>query len=382
MSVTKKLIIFIASIGVVCGVAAFIYGPAVVRSMAPQFFVTRAVTNTASEFMPLIDSLQTLAPKIQNEPIRGEVMLNIGRIDGGLAEEHIPPFVRPVISMLTLRSIVRRDGTGDNYNLQMSLQMAATRLLNADIYINRDRIALNVPMLFDYSIIADPRRLGSEIDDSVLAYFLIPGLIDDDLFYQLYLSAFFTPLEEIDIQAYIDDFTELIDQAEFEYLGREVYDIFYLSVPHRDLSATVYIDDSRLVKVRFDNANINFPEPGTVEFDFMEEAISGRLDFTGAGVNQVVNFNLTAPYVTTSGVLRLYPEYWRVEADIDRLNIALQDIDLSLNTRFTLLPDTEPVIFNDANARLLTDLDIFDLLAMYTEIGDSPLGGILGNVLP
>ena len=433
MICTLRIWIVLTVLGLAgAGAAGAYYGPQFARNMLPQFYVARAVATTANEFMPVMDSLQVLIPEIQNASQRHEFTLGLNHISG---IDGIDPAILSVAPMLSLRNVLRRDMDRNAYAAAMSLQMAATTLVSADLHLDQELIAVRIPLLFDHSITANPRRIGSEWDSSILGGILASGIIDDTLFYQAY-STLFDRRPEVDLAAFMSSLVSLAANIDFYYAGQNTemgVDVFQLTVPAghanasanlliadfihfaEDLTLTMYVGGNRLSGMDFVaradigitspidlHGQIRFTDIGTADFYFHSsetdiqylETLSGHLalDVTGAG--QVINFaieanghgDLTLAYrpnysIGAEGAVRLFPEAWRVEADLSRLDIQIPGADISFNLRYMLMPDNEPVIFNDESAQLLTDLNIFDLLGVYARIEGSPLAGIIGDFL-
>ena len=432
----------VSVLGLACaGAAGVVYGPGIARNVLPQFFLARAAAVTAQEFLPSLETAYSMVPRIQNEALRQELTLGMNSVAGPIVQ-NVDPAILALAPMLSLRNVSRWDMHNNTFAADLALQMAATILLSANFQLEPDRIAFNVPMLFDQSLVVNPRRLGSEWDESILGGLLFPGLIDDQLFYQFYHDTFFGRMEEINLSAFFASLPGLLLDTDFEFLGQELLDdseqevdTFRITVPaerannswsllvneinipqlaqsltYEDLIVIAYVRSNRLVGVNLiaaspdlsHNIILRFPEAGNVQFELisygdMEEAYSFEqsasgymsmhersghhaISFTIATSSQINAFSLYS--LGAQGNIRLFPDVWRVEADVQALNFSSEDIDISLNARYFLFADTEPVLFFDDDARLLTDLNIFDLLGMYTRIESSPLAGIFGNLLP
>ena len=438
---TIKTWIIIAVIGAGCIGAAGLYGPGLMKNMFPQFFIARAAVNLSREVMTGTETLQTIPAMIEGilrESWRKEIILGIDHLEGDIVS-NIDTSILAVAPMLSLRNVSRWDNIREAFEAELALQMAVTTIVSADLHLERELIAVNIPMLFDFGITADPRRLGSDWDNSILGSILFPGMIDDELFYQLYEDILFEPGEEIDFSGFTASLAELAKHIEFEYAGRQtlddteqMVDVFYLTIPANyaeasldiiiqgagftdDLTLIVYVDGSRMVGVDFEagiiientqitkNSHFRFPEAGRVQFEiimlenlgFMHSA-NGYLVFDNGPGYYVVSFDinfvgrrdilvstLTFPFTAgANGRVRLYPQEKRIEADFNNLSLSWQDNDVSVNIRYLLRSDNEPVIFDKSNARPLTDLNIFDLLGVYTRLEGSPLSGFFGSLLP
>ena len=210
----------------------------------------------------------------------------------------------------------------------------------------------------------------------------------------------------------------LLDTAVFQAPALDDTNIFTFINPltTEDLIVTVYVDGGRLAGVDMiaetadfiQNASFRFPDVGSVSFNLLsvgkvsgfEQNLKGSMSVRETVGHHAINFTIEVSShtglsnnldfsgdifnqtITAHGDVRLFPEVWRVEADIRALSISLPELDVSLNARYMLFADTEPVLFFGDDARLLTDLNIFDLLGIYARIEGSPLAGILGNIMP
>lgn len=409
----KRLLIGLACTAAVCTGAAAIYGPTIARNVAPQFFIARAVANTSVEFLPLLSAIQEIAPKIQNDPLRNETNLSINSIDGRLAE-NIPPIAMPALGMMSLRNVIRVDAPRQTFATELSLQMIVTTVLTANLHLDSERIAVGIPELFNYQIGVDPRRLGSMLDESVLGSMIVPpGVIDDDLFYDMY-SGVFAPRDYVDVEAFLRALGNFALSMEFEFVSRsdgiELYQIFVPAAQandtinflaeglyfHHDMLFNLTIENNRLSGVRLIEPvesiwQIGFLGGGSVEFDISEPYVGG---FVRANGHFIVNNNEVDFVLSTSqgdnlftleadGSINLNPTpdlgSWRIEAHLQNMTIHTPDIDISLNIRNTLFADANPIVFDDTNTRMLTDLHIFDLLEMYSRVEDTPIGGLLSG---
>ena len=417
---TKILIGLVALCIVGGGAVAAMYVTPLGRNMFPQFFVARAATNTVRDFMPLVDSVRAIIPQIQNSSLRHESTVGISRLEGRLAQ-NIPPAAISVFPMVSLRNVTLSDR--DAFFTELFLQMAATPIFNANLHLERGRAAVGLPMLFDYNIIVDPRHLGRDIDASIFGDTIVPrGMIDDELFYRIYSNILFAPRDEIDINAFISILTELALHINFEYSGQEEdADVFNLTIPQNrantalssslnalgihiaadfavteDIPVILTIADNRLSAINFiapidisgvrfaPMFQLNFPEAGRVQIEIIELTQRMQLDLAVqnndiAITSSVEDTNFSA---SATGTITLVPDAWRVEADFRNLSLQTSELDIALHARYMMTENTAPVLFDSTNARHLTDLNILDLLGALARIEESPLGGILGGVLP
>ena len=436
-----RIWVVVVVIGVGCIGAAGLYGPYLAKTMLPQFFVMRAVVNLTQEIGVNAETLQVIpvmAEEIRNESWRQELTLRIDQLEVDILP-NIDPAILSVAEVLSFRNISRWDSNREAFAAELAVQMAVTTVASADLYLDRELIAVYIPMLFDFSIMVDPRRLGSEWDDSIFGNVLSPDLMEDELFYQMYEEMLFDPREEIDFEEFVNSLAGLAMYVEFEYAGRQnfndtdqIVDVFHLTVPENyirdivgiviqdarftdDLALVLYINGNQLLGMDFvarlniDNSQfvksgfLHFLEAGRIQFEVIllegirsMQSANGYLVFEGGSRYQSVSFDvnlignrypasslLTTPStVSADGRVRLFPQDKRIEADINNLSLVWQDNYVSVNIRYQLQIRDEAVIFDKNNARLLTDLNLFDLLGLYARFGSSPLGGVIGNLLP
>jgi len=433
--------IIIAVLGAGCVGAAGLYGPHLMKNMFPQFFIARAAVNLTREVTINTDTLQaipSMIEEIRHNSWRQEMTVGIDRLEGDFIS-NIDPTILAVAPMLSLNNISRWDNTREAFASELILQMAATTVASVDLHLERELIAVYIPMLFDFSITTDPRHVGSDWDSSVLGSIVSPGMIDDQLFYQIYEEILFESGEEIDFTKFADSLIELARHITFEYSGRQtpddigrVVDVYYLTIPANyaetsmdiivpgtsftdDLKLIVYIDGSRIIGVDIEawlsidriqfakSSYFRFPEASHVQFEIvilegldLMYSVDGYLDFhEGAGyqaasfdINLVRSHDLLSSVLTfptvagAKGRVQWFPQDHRIAADVNQLSVSWQDNMVSVNVRYLIYSDNEPVIFDKNNARPLTDLNIFDLLGVYARFESSPLGGLLGSLLP
>ena len=441
---TIRVWIIIAAIGAGCVGAVGVYGPRLARSTAPQFFVARAMLTLAQGVMPEIENLQAFSDLIEafnNGVWRQELRLGINQLEGEITS-NIDPSILSAAPMFTLKNVTRWDNVQEAFAAELALQMATTTIVNADLYLDRERMIVNIPMLFDFGLTVDPRRLGSDWDASLIGGMLLPGIIDDEAFYQMYMEMLFSPREEADLSGFIASMPELLRHMDFEYGGRHAIDdfeqrvdIFYLTIPKYQVNASIgyvisgvdFTDDITLVlhingrhvlgidyKTSIDvnhlqlaqSGHIRFTEElGQLQFELVSlesgmdsmHSIHGTLLFSDGPGHQAISFNINFTenrdllssrgppqpsfIASLEGKIQIYPQDYRIEADFRNLSISWQSSDISLIAQYAIQVDNEPVIFDDTNSRALTDLNIFDLLGMYARIEGSPLGGMLGDFL-
>jgi len=217
-----KTILIILVVGAVGAGAAVVYGPALAKNVVPQFFLARAAANTAAEFSPALEAIQALTPHVLSQPLRHELTLNLNNISGqGLT---IHPALLSALPVISLRSDTRFNNSRDAALVNLSLLMAATEIAEADIFLDRNQMIINLPQLFDYGISLDPRRLGTEIMQSPLGIALPEGLIDDERFYRLYndfIIALRANRGTADFSRFILSLPALALTTSIDYIGRE-----------------------------------------------------------------------------------------------------------------------------------------------------------------
>ena len=127
-----------------------------------------------------------------------------------------------------------------------------------------------------------------------------------------------------------------------------------------------------------------YDEEGRIDVEIIE--LVQTLQFDLAVQNNDIAFNARAEdsgfSVSTAGNITLFPDAWRVEADFRNLSLRTPDLDIALHARYVMTENTTPIQFDAAGARHLTDLNILDLFGALSRIEGSPLGGIVGGILP
>ncbi|MCL1987164.1 MAG: hypothetical protein FWG64_04240 [Firmicutes bacterium] len=412
--IKKVIIILLASTAVVGGAAAA-FGPNLARNFAPQFFIARAVLNTSQEFTPFLWAARDILPQVQSQPLQLETSLTINRVDGSLIG-NIPAAITPALQLLTIQNTTRLDAAWDNLANSLNLQMAGTTLLNADFTLNRQQLLLNVPAIFDFNLAIDPRRLGSELNESALTGMVLPAnLIDDELFYYFY-SQLFLQRQQINVQGFINSAITMATNANFEYIGRNEDSHVFRVIPTMNdastaanfiLEGTAFAEDpiidlgiigNRLsFATVIANFSINgiltpiyleiyFTGTGEAEYEilFPNGTVAGNLAVTEQADHSRLNFTVaitTDATATATGTVQLYPQDWRIVGSFANLTITTPDIDITLNGNYSLQADYQPIIFNTAEARTLAQLGIFDLLGGMARLSESPIGGILGDLI-
>ena len=415
--------IIAAVVCLVCGGAAAVYGPPLAKNMVPQFFVGRAAFNLYREFAPMMDGTVIVNDFLRNS-WRQESTLRVSRLEGEFLDSlDVDPAVLSVLPMVALRNITRWDSDREALAWELALQMAATGILSVDFYLDRERMVIDFPALFDFPIAADPRRLGSEWDAS-LGGWIMPGAIDDAQFYQAYTDMLFAARAQYDVQGFLQSLAGLARYVEFEYAGRQTFDeeatsdVYHVILPAQrinhsldilfandvsfisgirfedDLVFTLYVEGGRMLGVDFEVFRFRFPEPGMTRFsaeftsdsipDQMHSVVSGDISFDDSNaLYQSISFDLSVAGLDftagAEGQTRVFAE--RVETALNNLRLEGPDFDISLNVQHMIFPDDEPVVFEAENARLLTDLNISDLLGVLNRIEETPLGAIMEGAL-
>ncbi|MCL2016171.1 MAG: hypothetical protein FWG68_08005 [Defluviitaleaceae bacterium] len=416
---TKKIIIILLASITVVGGAAAAFGPNLARDFVPQFFIARAVLNTAQDFLPFLDAVRVILPQVQSQPLQLESSTGINRVGGELAE-NIPAAILPALQLLSIRNTTRIDSGWDNLANNLNVQMAATSLLETDIMLNRQQLLVNIPMVFDFDIMLDPRRIGSELNESALVGMVLPAnLIDDNLFYYFY-SQLFIQRRQIDVQGLINAALAMAAGATFEHIGiggNSNENVFRVILPvaaanntvNFVLPGTTFTEDpvidlgitgnrlsfaSGVLSVNLNGAilpiyaELFFTDIGAISYEtlFPEGTISGTLAVSEQPDHNALNFttHVTAPDLTAiaSGAARLFPQQpWQIEGSFSNLTLITPNIDIAINTNYTLQADNQPIIFNTAEARTLAQLGIFDLLGGMARLSESPVGALLGDLI-
>jgi len=432
MVATIKTWLVLTLVGVAgVGAAGAVYGPRLAREMFPQIYIARAVLPIAQEIVPdmdAVDSLIAIGNKLSGS-WRQEMILGVSSIDGVLADNinAMNPMILPAIPTLTLHADTRWDSARSAYSADLRLQLLVTTVFSADLFLDQELIALQSESLFGFPVTANPRTLGSEWNSSLPGSTFFPTTLDDELFYQAYRAAlFFERREAPNFDPFIASLRDLAASMEFDYLGRDDYDIFSVTIPvdqanisarlffnavqlpfvplQEDFTVLMHIDGSRLVLAKFPDIDSYIRPISNNALGFTLFGYSGEWHFdnndrlqhslTANGLTANLlwdhnavsgdNFAIAVAYggshVNLSGSLRTSGD--RTDAHLRTIEINVPDIRITLNLRSTIQPLDSPVTFASQDARRLTDLTIIHILDMTRRIGDTPIGGIIGNILP
>jgi len=435
MVATIRLWIVLTAIGITCAGAATIYGANVARQVVPEFFIARAVLPVIQALTPNNNVLEAIdfAGDLLGGSWHQNLALGINRLEG----EHIniDPSLQSILPLLTLHSNMAWDSARQAYSADLDFRMAVTSVLDLDIYLSHNLIAFETSTLFDFPIMLDPQNISGEWNTSLLGRTVLPITFDDHTFYQTYLSLLFSePITMPDFTAFLASFQGIQDDLAFAHLGRDNFDKFSVTIPSSrannsvqlfwealksfdigsppyfkdDLIIILQIDGSRLVQVDIplddsDTLQLYFSESGghirfstsqiegdwffgndgqfTHSITIQDFKIFANWDFSDHLVAENFSFSVMVEDIKLSanGFLRISAE--QIDTHLRQLDLLTDDLDASFNLRTTIERPTEAVAFDSSNARRLADLNIFDLLAMYQNINDSPLGGVLGDFL-
>jgi len=435
MIATIRLWVVLAAIGISCAGAAAVYGPRIARNVVPELYIARAVLPIIHEATPqseVFDAV-TLIGQLVSGSWQQEIALGINKIESDYLQ--LDPSLSAALPVLTLQADATWDSIRQAYAADISLRMALTSVFEASLHLDRNIIAAYVPMLFDFPLTIDPRQISNEWNSSLIGGALHALDIDDNLFYRAYEAAlFFERRPAPDFTRFIASIPALASGAEFAYVGREEYDIFSVTLSatavnnslsllwealesfeigskpifEDDVLIILQIDDSRLVQTDIPLPNneilsIYFTEGGghsrlifpQLELDWhynnngrFTHSLSSQYfdisldwDFSNtANDNLFIKFENNDLSANINGRLRVSDK--SAEANLRQINIITEELDAAFNIGIIIEASNEAVVFDAQNARRFADLNFFDLAAMYLRIEDSPLGGILGNLLP
>ena len=431
----RMIWIALAICGVVCTGVATVYGPPLAKNIIPQFFVSRAILPIAQEFMSDMETIQNLIIELQENPWRQDANFGLNHLRGDIAQ-NIDPTMLSAAPLAAVRSVLRWDNVQEIYVAQVSLQVAVTNLISANFHMDQNSIYANIPILFDYWIDANPRSLASDWNNSIFGGFS-SFIITDDTFYEMYRAVLFDTreqLSDLNFSKFLESLRALPEYITFEYLGQNVYDEYLLTIPaenvneslsilfetlvetmpylpnqltlNEDLIINVFIDGSRLVRVNFDGSqlfggslivsdinsagnlrNAVSSNRNIVDFEIFinQEQQTEQLDnqnqinIWGDWSNNNISLNFNVDGVASlNSEITILPERNRIEANIRELNLINDDMDLSINVRYSIYPDTAPIVIDRESERLLTNLNSFDLIPMAARAINSPLGELIG----
>ena len=436
MAATIRLWIVLTAIGITCAGATAFYGARVARQIIPEVFIARAVLPVIQDLTPQNEVFEALsfAGDLLGGSWQQNLALGINRLEG--EQIGIDPSLSATLPLLTLHSNMIWDSTQQAYSADLDLRMAVTSVFELDMYLDRNLMVFETATLFDFPIMMDPQNISGEWNASLLGRTILPITFDDFTFYQAYLDLLFSePITPPDFTHFIASFQGIQNDLEFAHLGRDEFDNFSINIPasrvntsvkllwealesfdighpptfYEDLLILLQIDGSRLVQIdiplddsdvlqlyfseggghiRFSTSQINgdwyfdnngqFTHSITIE-DFI--SISINWDFSDYLVAENFAFRILDDDVRLSanGFLRISDG--QIDTHLRQLELLADDVDVSFNLRATIEKPTQAAIFDSTNAHRLADLNIFDLLAMYQNISDSPLGGVLGDFL-
>jgi hypothetical protein len=127
--------------------------------------------------------------------------------------------------MFTFKDSARIDAAAKKRQDMLSVQLAVTPLAEAIVISDPSRVAVSVPLLFDYFVAFDPSKYVSEWDNSVLGR--SAGAVWDPLMegtvYEIYKSLLFPePTLLTDNPFNIESYTAILDDnTEYIYVGKE-----------------------------------------------------------------------------------------------------------------------------------------------------------------
>ena len=436
MIASIRVWVVLALIGVTCAGAGAIYGPRLARRVVPELYVARAV-------LPLINELEiesevfeaiNLIGSIVSGSWEQELAFGVNRLEGSQID--MDPSIMAALPMLSLRADTIWDGSRQAYSADVSLRMAVTSVFDAELFLDRNLVAINAPIFFDFPITLNPHSIGSDWNNSFLGGMVLPITLDDDLFYSAYEAAlFFERQTAPDFSRFLSSLRDIAGHLSFEYLGREEHDMFSITVPmghanastwhlwaalesfdmgeqflfSENLVVVLHIDGTRLVQAEVQLPDLNdflrlyFPVGGgRIQFATSNQEGEWLFDNDGRFEHTIrspqfdleiawdfartsgdnFNFSMDIEGTALSAAGSLNTTDTSAAINFRQLNIQTDDMDASFNIRTTMTASNQAVIFESEGARRLTDLNIFDLAMLYLRIADSPIGGLIGNLLP
>ena len=435
MAATIRLWIVLTAIGITCAGAAAVYGTRAARQMVPELFVARAVLPVIQSLTPEDDVFDALifAGDLLGGSWQQSLDFGVNRLEGDLID--IDPSIMATLPLLNLHSNMIWDNARQAYSADLGIRMAVTNVFELDMYLDRNLMMFETPVLFDFPIMVNPQIISEEWNASLLGRTILPITFDDFIFYQAYLDTLFSePITMPDFTDFLASFHGIENDLEFEHLGQDEFDNFTVSIPasrvntsikllwealelfdlgavptfDEDLLILLQIDGSRLVQVDIpldgsEVLQLYFSEGGG-HIQFSTSQIEGDWHFNNSGrfkhsittdeFNVFIDWDLSGHVVaenfsfsidaddiklSASGLLNISAE--KIDTHIRNFDVVTDELNASFNLRTTLERPVTAVFLDSSNARRLADLNIFDLLAMYQNISDSPLGGVLGDFL-
>ena len=234
----KKYLITLAASAAIFALVGFWFGGDVLKTMFPQFYVNRAVSNTARDIRPQTGELGDLARQILAGSWRQDLTFgfNDQLTTGWFA---VDQSYNDIFRMFTFNNTTIRDRRQDAFFNAAAINMSGDPIINLDIYLDRETTAVNFPQAYDNFIFANTRTLASDYAASAFGGGNVEDLseYDDEIFEALIEFLFDADFlsnqggrAEIDI--FEVSFDEFIQSINFQFGGRDMgQDIFEITIP-------------------------------------------------------------------------------------------------------------------------------------------------------
>jgi hypothetical protein len=372
-----------------------------------------------------------------------EVSFGINKPGGSLLPD-IDPRLLSVLEMLTVKHTSRYDPAVAQRLEKLEARLAVTTLAEIEIQMNQDELAFAIPQAFDYYLTLDPRRIAGEWDASLLGSYLGRlDAIDENMFYEYYRRFLFSSPEIPDFAGNLGILTEnaeYIYTGGNVYLIRipgESLDAYLQAVNITDLSLGELLVHAAVEKGKISHAEIQskingrnftasisldgeranldrigaaieidgFTVTGTLLSDVRNpdrlvsvlelraDNLALEWDIFWDKVSGIDNLKLQIKASAPLGSLELYAAgnlyvnnpVGYIDANIKNASLSLEipfgDLDVSLNGRYMLKADAEPILFAGERMPLsgFNELDLlmaFGRLAGHPQLGDLITGFI------
>jgi len=224
MSALTKGLIVLGCVVVIGVGGVVLFEGQITRALFPQLYVARAIANTVSIIVPPPTGVPDLAREIFQDSWQQQLTMGVSRLEGTNLPPQLTPEVMAALQMLALRNNIAWNEPAQAWDADISLQMAVTTIIGASLHLEQERIAFNVPQLFDYYITANADNAIEEWNNSLLGQWLTRLHIDEDIFRHLYNYILFYEGERLELHSFAEITAPLmaaLQNADFSYIGQQ-----------------------------------------------------------------------------------------------------------------------------------------------------------------
>lgn len=222
------------------------FGGDVLKTLFPQYYVSRAVSRTVASARPQTNEIGELALEIFEGSWRQEIAAGIDTYRSIWTSDD-----EELLELLRKFELVNTTGWYRGQNAMFSdtaVLMSGTPIFNIDLFLDRETAAVRFPQAYDNFIFANTNRLASEWTASPFGW----GPVDEQTLefdaeiFEWLMTYIFDPQERenveapamLDIEAAIEEFMQSIW---FQFGGREAgTDVYHLSIPGEAVTELLY----------------------------------------------------------------------------------------------------------------------------------------------